>query len=210
MEELKEGYFYHIYNRGAGRAQIFWTHEDYIRFLKKYWFYMHICVKTMAFCLLKNHFHFLIKIHTVNEQQKKFIRLKSDYPKGTFFGDQYFEIKPYNASMQFRHLFNSHTRYINIRLNRSGTLSEGTFKRKRIVDPHHLNHMICYIHRNPIHHKISRSYSDYPYSSFIPYIKEKSAYLTRKIAIDNFGSKQNFIEAHEEFRNNLGEDFYFE
>ena len=57
MENLKEGFYYHIYNRGAGRSKIFWDHEDYERFLEKYWYYMHVAVETIAYCLLRNHFH---------------------------------------------------------------------------------------------------------------------------------------------------------
>jgi len=210
MEELKEGYFYHIYNRGAGRAQIFWDHQDYMRFMEKYWFYLHITVDTFAYCLLRNHFHFLIKVRSIEEQKELFKFLRSTHPIGSFFGDKYSETKPYHPSTQLRHLFNSHTRFINKKMERSGTLVEGTFKRKQIQDEQHLNHLVCYIHRNPIHHRISRDYSEYAYSSYADYFSKKLTYLNRNPILENFGSKLNFIEAHKEFKRTLGEEFYLE
>lgn len=210
MEELKEGYFYHIYNRGAGRKKIFWGKEDYQRFLQKYWYYMHVTTETFAYCLLQNHFHFLIRVLTIEEQTTQFNNVRSSYPTGSFFGDHYPNTKPFNPSNQLRHLFNSHTRYVNTKIDRSGTLVEGTFKRKRIQDQQHLNHLVCYIHRNPIHHKITRKYSVYPYSSYNGYFSNHSSYLNRIPILEDFGGKLNFIDAHEEFKLNLGEEFYLE
>ncbi len=210
MEELKEGYYYHIYNRGAGKAQIFWDHHDYVRFIEKYWFYLQFTLETFAYCLLRNHFHFLIRVRTIEEQKDYYQLLTSTHTAGSFFGDKYPETKPYHPSTQLRHHFNSHTRYINKKMKRSGTLVEGTFKRKQIQDDYHLRHMVCYIHRNPIHHKIIRNYSKYPYSSYNCYLSNDSPHLNCKQVLENFGGMSNFIEAHKEFRLNLGEEFYLE
>lgn len=52
---------YHVYNRGNQRQRIFFTRDNYLIFLKnvrKYWL---PCCDILCYCLMPNHFHFLIK-----------------------------------------------------------------------------------------------------------------------------------------------------
>lgn len=210
MEKLKDGYYYHIYNRGAGKSDIFRENDDFSRFIEKYRYYLQIAAETYACCLLRNHFHFLVRVREAEEQESEFHRLKRESGEKSFFGSDYEKWKYYSVSVQLRHLLNSHTKYFNKKWNRSGTLLEGSFKRKRILNEEHLNHLICYIHRNPIHHNIVRSYDDYPYSSYQTYISEASSFLHRSKALINFGGKDNFVQAHMEFKEALGPEFYLE
>ena len=210
MEPLEEGNYYHIYNRGAGRSPIFWSDDDYAQFIKKYFYYLFLSVETYAWCLLRNHFHFLIRIRTIEEQKKLFLNVKQTYPVGTFFGDQYKSTKPYIASKQFNHLFNSYTKSINVKKERSGTLSEGAFKRKKIIDEDHFLHIACYIHRNPIHHQIVDNYDDYDYSSYREIAQGLTTFTESDQLLTRFGGMENFIIAHREFKLMLGEEFYLE
>jgi len=89
-------------------------------------------------------------------------------------------------------------------------LVEGVFKRKKVSDENHLNHLVCYIHRNPIHHKISPNYSDYPYSSYNQIVSEEETFLEKGKLLNQFSGKKNFIEAHQEFKMRLGEEYYLE
>jgi len=210
MEQLEEGYYYHIYNRGAGKASIFFSDIDYKLFIEKYFYYLYITAETYAWCLLKNHFHFLIRIRTLKEQAQIFEHVKSTYPKNRFYGGKYSILKPYSASQQLSHLFNSYTKTINKKNDRSGTLLEGTFKRKKILDEGHFLHMACYIHRNPIHHKFSKTYSDYPFSSYTKFTSPNETLIEADKLLGRFGGKENFIEAHQQFKLELGEEFYLE
>ena len=65
------GSYYHIYNRGVNSADTFHTKEDYAFFLEKFRYYLSLSVETYAYCLLKNHFHFLIKVLHENESDIK-------------------------------------------------------------------------------------------------------------------------------------------
>jgi hypothetical protein len=152
----------------------------------------------------------LVKIRGYKEQENVFQKLKKIYPTGTFYGDQYESAKPFKSSAQFSHLFNSYTKSVNLKKNRSGTLFESTFKRKRIVDENNFLNVVCYIHRNPIHHKITKTYKNYPYSSFKDFLHLKSTFIERKNLLKRFGGRDNFIEAHREFRLLLGSDYYLE
>lgn len=74
---------------------------------------------------------------------------------------------------------NSYTKSLNSRNQRTGTLVEGSFKRKRVTNENYFNHLACYIHRNPIHHKISKNYSEYPYSSYNQIVSEEETFLEK-------------------------------
>jgi len=47
MEPIKEGFFYHIYNRGAGKSDLFWTDDDFSDFMDKYVYYLNSRQKCM-------------------------------------------------------------------------------------------------------------------------------------------------------------------
>lgn len=200
METLKEGYFYHIYNRGAGRNKLFFSEDDYRDFLKKYEHYLSPAVQTFAWCLIENHFHCLIRPLTLEEQVLFYLSNKEKFESGYYHGTQNPEKISFNTSKQISHLMNSYTRYINKKKNRSGTLIEGPFKRIKVLDVSNFLNLICYIHRNPIHHKITKSYSSYPYSSYCDFIKKRKSFIELKQVIGKFGGIKNFVEAHKEFR----------
>ncbi len=67
---LQYGQYYHIYNRGNNRENIFIEERNYRYFLKLYAKYIEPIAHTYAYCLLRNHFHFLVRIKTVEEQEK--------------------------------------------------------------------------------------------------------------------------------------------
>jgi hypothetical protein len=110
MEPLEEGNYYHIYNRGAGKASIFFNEHDYHWFIERYFYYLNVAAETYAWCLLDNHFHLLIRVRSIKEQYFTFKKIKSDFPKNSFYGDQYSSPKPYSVSKQLSHLFNSFTK----------------------------------------------------------------------------------------------------
>jgi len=200
MEPLQEGYYYHIYNRGAGKNRLFFSNEDFREFLRKYIFYLQPSVMTFSWCLLRNHFHFLIKTRTL-EQQINFYRIKKEkFSRGLYHGKADPEVKPFKTSKQFSHFMNSYTRYINKKKDRNGTLIEGPFKRKKITDNLNFLNLICYIHRNPIHHGITKSYPEYAFSSYGDIINREKTFVESEKVIKVFGGLKKFAEAHEEFK----------
>jgi len=212
MEPIEQGNYYHIYNRAAGKGNLFRAHEDFTEFIERYFYYLYPCVQTFAWCLLNNHFHAMIRIRTHEEQSILYSQMAEGFQSDKFHGGLDPKLKPYNSSRQLSHLINSYTRYFNKKYDRTGTLIEGPLKRKKVVDNINFYHLICYIHRNPIHHRITKTYSDYKHCSYLDFLTDKESLLEREEVIKGFGGKKNFIQAHEEFRLKIdgGDGLYLE
>jgi len=212
MEPIKVGNYYHIYNRGAGKRDIFRSHHDFSEFIQKYYYYLFPSIQTFAWCLLNNHFHALIRIRTHAEQADLFREILEFFESDNLHGRLDPANKPYNASRQLSHLMNSYTRYFNKKYDSSGTLIEGPLKRKRVIDEDNFNHLLCYIHRNPIHHGLSKTYSEYNYCSYLEFLMDKDSFIEKEAVLKGFGGKLNFIAAHKEFRLKIDgdDDLYLE
>lgn len=165
--------YYHVYNRGNNRERLFYHAGDYYFFLGKYKEYVSPFTETYAFCLLPNHFHFLIK--PKNELSDS----KSVVPN------------------QLRKLFICHTKRINAMQKRTGGLFTKNYQRIEIKDEFYLTHLINYIHKNPVKHGIQNDFENYPYSSFRVIISESVTNLNRNDVLAWFGGKNEFIMYHQ-------------
>ena len=59
--------YYHIYNHANGDDNLFREQKNYPFFLEKYHQHIDPIANTIAYCLMPNHFHLLIKIKTEAE-----------------------------------------------------------------------------------------------------------------------------------------------
>jgi putative transposase len=64
IKPLQYGQYYHIYNRGNNRENLFVEQRNYPYFLKQYTKHILPVAETFAYCLLPNHFHFAIRTRT--------------------------------------------------------------------------------------------------------------------------------------------------
>ena len=67
MQTIEFGRYYHIYNRGINSGNLFEENTNYEHFLKLYEKYINPIADTYAWCLMKNHFHFLVRIKSEEE-----------------------------------------------------------------------------------------------------------------------------------------------
>ncbi len=157
QEDLIPGNTYHIYNKAISRDKLFITHNDYSYLLQKLGRYILPIADIIAYYLIPNHFHLLINI---KEYDCQCIKMPSKYS----------ETPHLYISQIFSNFFNSYTKSFNKAHRRAGRLFLDAFKRISVDEDDYMIYLINYIHRNPIHHGISKSFADWKYSSYHPTI----------------------------------------
>jgi len=60
-----EGHIYHVYNRGNNSQKVFFSHENYLFFLDKLRKYILLHADILAWCLMPNHFHWMISVKQI-------------------------------------------------------------------------------------------------------------------------------------------------
>lgn len=161
------GHFYHIYNRGSEKRSIFENQRDYQRFLKTLKYYQiegpkprfskfpsltvtkldnsNRLVEIIAYCLIPNHFHLLLK-----------------------------QVRDNGITEFLSKLSNSYTKYFNTKHSRVGHLFQGEFKAVIIERDEQLVHVSRYIHLNPIIAALTKNLEFYRWSSYPEYIGTNS------------------------------------
>lgn len=211
--------YYHIYNRANGRENLFQESDNYRFFLQQWSKYVAPVANTFAYCLMPNHIHFLIQILPVDEIKlnfrDKFQQLQpSPHPTGfknlSGVGGEIHEVINKLISKQFSNLFNSYSKAYNKKYNRSGSLFQRPFKRKEVTSEDYYKNLICYIHRNPIHHRFCKSLEDWKYSSYPMYVTSESESLFGTTIAEWFEDKANFIGVHQQQIELLELDYFID
>ena len=184
---LHHGMYYHIYNRGNNRETLFREDRNYNYFLYLYKKYIYPIADLYAYCLLPNHFHFLVQIKEFDEMDQMF-RFRN-------------EIK-----VQFATFFGTYTKSINSAYQRSGTLFEGRFIRKLIGSTDQFYQTIAYIHQNPQKHSLVSDYQVWPYSSYWSYLRRENNDLLSKEAICDTDMYESIMSLHKNMLM-INEDF---
>ncbi len=200
---LVTGEVYHVFNRSIARQPIFLTSKDFQRALDLTNYYNHLnppirfshfnrlpillknkvwenlikenqkLVDILAFCLMPNHIHFLIK-----------------------------EIKDNGITTFMRKFQNSYAKYINAKTERTGSLFQSMFKAVRILTDEQLVHVARYIHLNPITSYMVKNIEQlkvYPWSSFPLYLdKNYSGLINTEEILNSFKSRVELIKFTED------------
>jgi len=192
-EVLEPDAFYHVYNRGVNSEKIFDAKENYLFFLKKFAAHINPVCEVYAYCLMPNHFHFLIKVKSKKEIQT-FVKV-SNFEKGDH-DEQQKGLHAFDSlvSKQIGKFISSYSQAYNKFTNRHGALLESPFKRKRIETEEYLRNLIIYIHLNPT--DLKQNFETYPFSSFPSILSQSKTNLMREEAIILFGDIENFIYSH--------------
>ena len=189
IEVLEQGSYYHIYNRGNNGDRIFFEDANYSYFLQLYQKYISPVAITLAWCLMKNHFHFLV-----------FLKEEKDLNPSDFKYSTRTEVAVLDPSRQFSHFFNSYTQAVNKKYSRTGSLFEKPFRRKKITSEDYLKNLIFYINTNPVHHSVVENVSSYTWTSYHEFFKEKEALVSRKKILELFVDLENFKYYHQKER----------
>ena len=197
-EVLAPEQIYHIFNRGVASAPIFLSPKNCSRFLDLVDYYHFsntpcsfsrllnlpreeresllirlkkenaLHVEVLAYCLMPNHFHFLLKQVTDN-----------------------------GISTFMRNLQNSYVKYLNFKSKRAGPLFQSMFKAIRIETDEQLLHVSRYIHLNPSTAYIleSENLEDYRWSSYGIYLNKDSvdqSFVNPEFILDFFKSGKEY------------------
>ena len=162
-----QGQYYHIYNRGAGKGRIFLGKENYdylLRLMRRY--SQELGVTFIAYCLMPNHYHFLLRQET-GEPLSKFMQV----------------------------VFNGYVQALNLQQGRTGTLFEGRFKHKCVDKCEYLMILCRYIHRNPVKAGLVAKPEDWLYSNYRDWIGLRDGLLVDKVFVqDQFSSKEEYVK----------------
>lgn len=161
---IQEPGIYHIYNRGNNQQTIFFNEDNYIYFLHKCQRYLKPISEILAWCLMTNHFHFLIEV-----TDKSIERVQSG------------GIAMPAITNGFRLLQSSYAKGINKQQDRTGNLFQQKTKAKLVSgeDDYSVT-AFFYIHQNPIEANLVKSAEDWAYSSFRDYTGLRAGTLCNK------------------------------
>ncbi|MCH7400295.1 transposase [Belliella kenyensis] len=192
---------YHIYNRANGSEQMFLSEDNYGYFLSKYNGYISRVSNTLCYCLMPNHFHFLVRIKGEKDIIDEILKKGGASAKTlqgfrTLEGFDRQKIISSFLSLQFSHLFNSYTQAFNKQIGRKGSLFMHPFKRKLIQDEKYLRKLIHYIHYNPIEAGLTKSLEGWKYSSYNAIVSRSETRLQREEVLGYFDNLENFIYCH--------------
>ena len=195
---LYPGQFYHIYNCGNNRENLFYRPENYIYFLKKYDYYLNGYLETYAFCLLPDHFHLLVRVKQLQDLpgfENPEGRPGADKPDLPGLRDLE-GLLPGLISKQFSRLFNAYAKAINKQQCRSGSLFQKNFKRLPVDHPRYLPGLIYYIHANPQLHGLIDDFRNWPFSSYNKILEKRHSHLCKHAVISLFGDTEAYRYFH--------------
>ena len=170
---FKKGHFYHIYNHTVSGELMFRDQENYHFFMERWVNYLDDLVDVYAYCLMPDHFHFLIRV------------------KKEVTGDIHKRV-----TQAFRNFFSSYTLSFNKYWERSGSLFARSYKRKRVSQLRYLRALIRYIHENPIEHKFVDDCRLWKYSSHPAMLSQKDTRIKRREVLKLCGGKKEYINLH--------------
>jgi putative transposase len=186
--------FYHIYNRGSNKQSIFVDNRDYNTFIKILSYYLTYptghpyyrktvsevpnltkqTISLIAYCLMPNHFHLLLKQLSPTEPTT-------------------------NISNLLRRLTITYAMYFNDKYKRSGNLLQGKFKNVPVNAENQLLYLSKYIHRNPLEINHKTPLSNYPYSSYPRYLNKNRISWINPQPILNYFSNKNSLLSYQSF-----------
>jgi putative transposase len=176
------GNYYHIYNRSILGELLFTDPGSYtflLRLIKEYFPQSNIVI--IAYCLMPNHYHFLVRQD----------------------GD-------WTISRTVQRLFNAYVQGHNRFVGRRGPLFESHVKIKWIEKEEYLIHLCRYIHLNPVKAGLTMKPEDWIYSNYLDWIGKRSGTIIDHAFIDeHFNNYSDYIDFVNSILMDKDENRYF-
>jgi len=176
--------YYHVYNRGNNKENIFKESGNYFYFLKLMKKHLLPIAEIYSYCLLPNHFHIILKLKEERELPKEIASGKR------------------RISQPFSNFFNAYAKAFNKKYHRSGSLFQEHLKRKKIETSDYLQKSIIYVNTNSDHHGLG-NYQHYPYSSYQSLVSNNETFIEKLYTISLFENVPNFKSVINMKRNSI-------
>lgn len=170
MVELVTPYV-HYFNRGVNKEAIFFSNDGYDYLLRLVFrFLPYYPIELVAYCLMPNHYHLLLKVDTLLD-----------------------------GSRYIQRVFNACTQGVNKQVGRVGTLFQGNVKKRFIENDDYLRETIKYIHLNPLKSDLVQRAEEWKFSDYREWIGlQQSSRSVSQNCISLFGSMvdyKNWLQA---------------
>lgn len=192
---FNNGFFYHVFNRGIEGRNVFTNRREYNRAMEviKYYRFSDTPIRfsqllllpnnqqneiltimqendklvdIISYCLMPNHFHFLLK-QNLDGGISKFIS----------------------------NFTNAYSKYFNTKHDRIGNLFQGVFKAVFVENDEQLMHISRYIHINPVSSSLIKieEIDNYKWSSYLGYLGlSEDNFLNKDIILNMFKSVNDY------------------
>jgi len=144
--------------------------------MKLYHSHIEPVAETFAFCLMRNHFHLLVRIKDEHSHKKP--------------------VDGENISQKFGNFLNAYAKAINKAYGRMGSLFQHPFGRIPVNSDAYFTCLVAYIHLNPQKHGFVPDFRKWPYSSYYDFLKAKPTRLMKNEVLEWFGGTAGFEEFH--------------
>jgi len=208
--QFEDGHIYHIYNQGNNRQKIFFDRENYLFFLRKVKTYILPYADIFAWCLMPNHFHFMV---LVNEIELDIVEGVVAETHPMTLSHRMSKKRSFNNSIAI--LLRSYSRAI----QKQGLVKGSLFRQKtkaecltctdgitpsfyntssgtqiNITDPEKQYPEMCfhYIHQNPVKAGLVQKATEWEFSSARDYAGLRNGKLANKKVAQQYIIKTNF------------------
>src|SRR3990170_7687268 len=200
VRNFAEDSYYHVFNRGVEKRNIFLEEDDYLTFI--YYLSAYLLplekviekypdlpmrltgkslvdeVELIAYCLMPNHFHLLLRQRSKD-----------------------------GISKLLKQLTNAYTLYFNQKNQRVGSLMQGPFRAAPITEDPLFIHLVRYIHLNPVASNLTKDLNAHRWSSYHHYLGNEADLPVEKDNILSYfpsvGAFKGFHEDHADYEKNL-------
>lgn len=165
---ISESGVYHILFRGVNQQNIFEESSDFEKIKETIaTVKQDLHFEIYAYCFMSNHVHIVLKEKNLGD-----------------------------ISLIMKRILTKYARWYNIKYGRSGALIANRYKSVPVDIDEYFLHLIRYVHQNPLKAGITDEIEDYPYSSYVEYMKGSK--LTDTEFVLNMISLEEFIDYHQE------------
>lgn len=153
---------------------------------------------TFCYCLMPNHFHFLLRVKPeavlINYFRSRLERRPN--PQGFKNLEGLRADLPRLLTLQFSNLQNSYAKAFNKMYKRKGSLFMHPYKRLEVNDTAYLRQLVHYIHLNPVEAGLVSAAGAWKFSSWHGLVSGNHSFICRNEVIDWFNDMENFIQFH--------------